>query len=105
MARETGDSAALSVLSGTEIVYVARASVRTLVRLEAHVGSHFPAFATSMGRVLLAGLTEERLADYFTRAQFNPLTRHTEVEPARLRKAIADAHRAGYALVEDELAY
>lgn len=105
MARETGDSAALSVLDGTEIVYVARASVRTLVRLEAHVGSHFPAFATSMGRVLLAGLGPERLETYFTQARFDALTQHTEIDPARLRKAIADARKAGYALVEDELAY
>ena len=42
LARVTGDSAALSVLDGNDIVYVARTSVRTLVRLEAHVGSRFP---------------------------------------------------------------
>ena len=57
LARVTGDSAALSVLDGNDIVYVARTSVRTLVRLEAHVGSRFPAHVTSMGRVLLAGLS------------------------------------------------
>ena len=56
LARVTGDSAALSVLDGNDIVYVARTSVRTLVRLEAHVGSRFPAHVTSMGRVLLAGV-------------------------------------------------
>jgi IclR family pca regulon transcriptional regulator len=105
MARETGDSAALSVLDGTEIVYVARASVRTLVRLEAHVGSHFPAFATSMGRVLLAGLGPERLAWYFANARFTPMTDRTVVEPARLTKLIAECRRAGFAVVEDELAY
>ena len=48
-----------------EIVYVARTSVRTLMRLEAHVGSRFPAYPTSMGRVLLAGLSAERLQKYF----------------------------------------
>ena len=42
LARLTGDSAALSVLDGNDIVYVARTSVRTLMRLEAHVGSRFP---------------------------------------------------------------
>ena len=42
LARSTADSAALCVLDGVEIVYVARASVRTLLRLEAHVGSRFP---------------------------------------------------------------
>ena len=61
LARSTADSAALCVLDGTEIVYVARTSVRTLVRLEAHVGSRFPAHATSTGRVLLAGLSPDRL--------------------------------------------
>ena len=42
LASQTGDSAALTVLDDTEIVYVARASVRTLLRLEAHVGSRLP---------------------------------------------------------------
>src|ERR1700685_379745 len=41
LARNTGDSAALCVLDGAAIVYVARASIRTLVRLEAHIGSRF----------------------------------------------------------------
>ena len=36
LARKTADSAALCVLDGTDIVYVARTSVRTLLRLEAH---------------------------------------------------------------------
>ena len=88
MARETGDSAALSVLDGTEIVYVARASVRTLVRLEAHVGSRFPAHATSMGRVLLAGLGGERLQWYFDHARFTALTERTVVDPVKLASVI-----------------
>jgi IclR family transcriptional regulator, pca regulon regulatory protein len=105
LATRTGDSAALSVLDGTDIVYVARASTRTLVRLEAHVGSRFPAYPTSMGRVLLAGLSPERLQSYFERARFEPLTKHTVIEPAKLMKRVEEARRAGYAAVEDELAY
>ena len=72
LARQTGDSAALTVLDGTEIVYVARTSVRTLMRLEAHVGSRFPAYPTSMGRVLLAGLSAERLQKYFDERARSP---------------------------------
>jgi IclR family transcriptional regulator, pca regulon regulatory protein len=104
MARETGDSAALSVLSGTEIVYVARASVRTMIRMEAHVGSHFPAYATSMGRVLLAGLSPEKLADYFTKARFEHLTDKTVTDRAELERLIEECRRVGYSAVEDELA-
>ena len=83
LARTTGDSAALTVLDGHEIVYVARASVRTLMRLEAHVGSRFPAYPTSMGRVLLAGLSAARLEHYFAEAKFEPLTEHTVTDPGK----------------------
>lgn len=105
LATRTGDSAALSVLDNTDIVYVARASTRTLLRLEAHVGSRFPAYPTSMGRVLLAGLSPTRLHEYFERARFEPLTKHTVTDPAKLMKRIEEARRSGYAAVEDELAY
>jgi IclR family pca regulon transcriptional regulator len=105
MARETGDSAALSVLDGTEIVYVARASVRTLIRLEAHVGSRLPAHATSMGRVLLAGLRSERLHWYFTNAKFEALTPRTVTDIAGLAQLISETRRNGYSIVEEELAF
>jgi len=105
LASATKDSSALCVLDGTEIVYVARTSVRTLLRLEAHVGSRFPAHATSTGRVLLAGLSATGLERYFQVARFEALTNKTVVDPVKLRKIIEECRRAGYAAVEDELAY
>lgn len=105
LARKTADSAALCVLDGTDIVYVARSSVRTLLRLEAHVGSRFPAHATSTGRVLLAGLSPERLDHYFECATLEVLTECTVTDPTKLRSLIQDCRRLGYAVVEDELAY
>jgi IclR family transcriptional regulator, pca regulon regulatory protein len=105
LARETGDSAALCVLDGTETVYVARASVRTLVRLEAHIGSRFPAHATSTGRVLLAGVGSDSLQRYFQTAKFDALTDRTVTDPTKLRALIDECRRAGYSAVEDELAY
>ena len=90
MARETGDSAAVTVLSGTNIVYVARASARTLLRMEAHVGAQFPAYATSMGRVLLAGLSAESLAGYFAKAKLEPLTPKTVTDRVELERLIAE---------------
>jgi IclR family pca regulon transcriptional regulator len=105
LARLTGDSAALSVLDGGDIVYVARTSVRTLVRLEAHVGSRFPAHVTSMGRVLLAGLPPERLDHYFRTQEFVAYTDHTVTDPKKVRQLIDECRRTGYSAVEDELAY
>lgn len=105
LARQTGDSAALAVLDGAEIVYVARASVRTLLRLEAHVGSRLPAYCTSMGRVLLAGLPPARLDAYLAAVELVPLTERTVTDPRRLARIVEDCRRNGYSAVEDELAY
>jgi IclR family transcriptional regulator, pca regulon regulatory protein len=105
LARSTGDSAALCVLDGAEIVYIARASIRTLVRLEAHVGSRFPAHATSTGRVLLAGLNPDHLRHYFDTVKLVALTDQTVTEPAKLKRLIEECRRTGFSAVEDELAY
>lgn len=105
VARNTGDSAALCVLDGSEIVYVARASIRTLMRLEAHVGSRFPAYATSVGRVLLAGKSAAALKRYFDTAAIVPLTSHTVTDVEELRRTIEKCRRNGYSAVKDELDY
>jgi IclR family pca regulon transcriptional regulator len=86
-------------------VYVARASVRTQMRMEAHVGSRLPAYPTSMGRVLLGGLSPERLRQYFDQAEINALTEGTVTDRAKLQALIDECRRAGYSAVEDELAY
>jgi IclR family pca regulon transcriptional regulator len=105
LARNTGDSAALCVLDGADIVYVARTSIRTLMRLEAHVGSRFPAYATSVGRVLLAGQGAAELKRYFETSKFEPLTRFTVTDVEQLRRAIEKCRRNGYSAVKDELDY
>jgi IclR family pca regulon transcriptional regulator len=89
IARETGDSSSLSVLSGTNIVYVARASARTVTRLD---------------RVLLAGLTPETLTTYFANAKLESLTPKTVTSRTELERILADVRRNGYAVVEEELA-
>ena len=75
------------------------------MRLEAHVGSRFPAHATSTGRVLLAGLSTEHLRDYFAAATLEALTDRTVTDPAKLKALIDECRRTGYSAVEDELAY
>jgi IclR family transcriptional regulator, pca regulon regulatory protein len=105
LARNTADSAALCVLDGADIIYVARTSMRTLVRLEAHVGSRFPAHATSTGRVLLAGLGPERLQQYFATVKPRALTEQTVTDIRQLRQLVDDCCRSGYSVVQDELGY
>jgi IclR family transcriptional regulator, pca regulon regulatory protein len=58
-----------------------------------------------MGRVLLAGISPERLDQYFDTQAFVALTDRTVTDPKKLRRLIDDCRRTGYSAVEDELAY
>jgi IclR family pca regulon transcriptional regulator len=58
-----------------------------------------------MGRVLLAGVSPDRLRLYFETASFQALTERTVTNPARLRQLIDGTRRSGYAVIVDELAY
>jgi IclR family pca regulon transcriptional regulator len=101
--QRTGDSSSVTVLEGSEIVYIANASVRRLVRLGAGVGSRFPAYPTAMGRVLLAHLPPEKLSIYFASEKFTRITEFTETNPDKIRRHLDKIRVDGYGVVQDEL--
>jgi IclR family pca regulon transcriptional regulator len=105
IALATHGLAGLAVLSGTGVVLVARASTRTdPLQVDAHIGTRFPAHTTAMGKVLLAGLSPEKLAAYFAKAKLEPITSHTITDSAVLTQQIEAARRDGYAKSEEEVA-
>jgi IclR family pca regulon transcriptional regulator len=97
------ESSSVSVLDGDEVVYVARVPTRRIMRIAIAVGTRFPAYATSMGRVLLAGQTEEWLDGYFATVSLSRITPHTIADAKRLRTELRHIRRDGYALVDQEL--
>ena len=56
LSREVDESVSAAVLDGEEIVYIARVPTRRIMSVRVTIGTRFPAFATSIGRVLLAGM-------------------------------------------------
>ena len=100
----SGHSSSLAVLDGGEILYIARVGARRIVRIEASIGARYPAYPTSLGRVLLAGLPPGELTEYLSKTPLERLTRRTVVERERLADLIRKAGEDGYSIVEDELA-
>ncbi|HKS43529.1 MAG TPA: IclR family transcriptional regulator [Amycolatopsis sp.] len=103
LSAEVHESSSVSVLEGTDIVYVARVAVSRIMTVSINVGTRFPAHATSMGHVLLAGLDPDALAAYFEHARLDRLTSHTLTSPASLRAELAKVREQGWALVDQEL--
>ncbi|GAA4972975.1 IclR family transcriptional regulator domain-containing protein [Actinoplanes utahensis] len=97
------ESSSMSVLDGDDIVYVARVPTTRIMRVAINVGTRFPAYPTSMGRVLLAGLPEADLAGYLGRAALEPLTDRTLRTADALRAELDQVRVQGHAVVDQEL--
>jgi IclR family pca regulon transcriptional regulator len=97
------ESSSISVLDGQQIVYVVRVPTKRIMTVAISVGTRFPAYATSMGRVLLAALPAGELDRYLDEVTMEPLTSRTVTDPGRLREILAEVARQGYAIVDQEL--
>ncbi len=97
------ESASVAVLSGPEISYVARVATSRIMQVAITVGTRFPAYATSMGRVLLAAFPEPEREARIAAMDLKPLTRFTVTDPRALAEILRGVREDGYALVDQEL--
>lgn len=98
-----GESCSAAVLSGEDIVYVARVPGRRILSVALHVGTKLPAYCTSMGRVLLSGLTDDELRTFLAGSVLAQRTPKTVTSVERLAALVATAREDGYAIVDEEL--
>jgi len=103
LAAELRESSSVSVLDGDDIVYVGRVPTSRIMRVAINVGTRFPAYATSMGRVLLAGLPDDQRSAYLERAEIKPLTARAIDNAADLAVELDRVRAQGWALVDQEL--
>jgi IclR family pca regulon transcriptional regulator len=100
---EVQESASAAILDGNDVVYVARSAGRKIMQVNITVGTRFPAYATSMGRVLLAGRPDPDAAAVLAASSPRALTPYTKTAVADLVAELAAARTQGYALVDQEL--
>ncbi|MQA11348.1 MAG: helix-turn-helix domain-containing protein [Pseudonocardiaceae bacterium] len=103
LSSEVHESSSVSILDGLDVVYVARVPVSRIMTVAINVGTRFPAYATSMGHVLLAGLDEGDLASYLDTAELEQLTPRSITSAADLRAELEKVREQGWALVDQEL--
>ena len=96
------ESFSVATLDGDEIVYIARSTVSRVMSDDLHIGSRLPAYCTSIGRVLLAYMPAEQLEQYLARVVLTPHTARTVSSVEKLRLALRNVRRHGYALVDQE---
>lgn len=102
LAKSLHETCSLAVLDDTDIVYIGRVPANRIMTINLVVGSRLPAHATSMGKVLLAYLSDDALATYFSHATLERFTDRTLCSERPLREALKQAHARGWALSDQE---
>jgi IclR family transcriptional regulator, pca regulon regulatory protein len=100
---EVRESSSVSVLDGDDIVYVARVPTSRIMTVAINVGTRFPAYATSMGRVLIAARPDDEIEAYLGRVTLTRLTARTVATVATLRAELRRVRQQGFAMVDQEL--
>ncbi|WP_454856068.1 IclR family transcriptional regulator [Rhizobium binxianense] len=103
LSEKAGQSASASVLDGTDIVYIARASQRRVMSINLTPGSRLPAYCASMGRVLLAALPEGEARAVLARSDLKANTPRTKTDPDELIAEFRRVRDAGFAIIDQEL--
>ena len=103
LSEEVHQSASASVLDGTEIVYIARASQKRVMSINLMPGSRLPAYCASMGRVMLAALPEEEARVLLEQTVLKAFTPNTKTDPAELMQEFARVRDQGFAVINQEL--
>ncbi|WP_137894625.1 IclR family transcriptional regulator [Ramlibacter sp. 2FC] len=103
LAEQVKESCSAAVLDGSDIVYVLRVHTHKIMSLNLGVGSRLPAYSTSMGRVLLAGLPDAEVEQHLRQTELKAYTRHTVTEVQDLMQRVRQVREQGWCLVDQEL--
>jgi IclR family transcriptional regulator, pca regulon regulatory protein len=103
LVEQVRESSSVSELDGEDVVYIARVPTRRIMTVAIAVGTRFPAYATSMGRVLLADKPDEWLEAYLDRTSLHGFTDRTITSAPGLRQELRKIKSRGWALVDQEL--
>ncbi len=107
LAEETGATAHLGVLHGTEVLYLAKESARTgrpAPTLITGVGVRLPAATTASGRALLARLPSEQVRALMSSdTAFAARTEHGPATLSALQRVLTRERRLGYSVEEGEV--
>ncbi|RNF39825.1 IclR family transcriptional regulator [Planococcus salinus] len=100
--RQTEESCSISILDGKDILYVARVFTKRIMSINLDVGSKLPAYATSMGHVLLANLPEPELETYLDTMDFQRFTDKTITNKEEMREKLQEVRDRDWGGVDQQ---
>ena len=102
LAREVGETVNIAVLSGSDALYLDQVAGPSALSPHNWAGQRIPLHATSDGKILLAHLPPERMAECLA-APLKRFTDRTITARAQLERVLAQVRELGYAITVEEL--
>lgn len=102
VAEQINESTLLAVIDGGRVINLKYSPGRQALRAHESDDMSDHAYATAVGKVLLASLTEPELDDYLKRVSLKRLTENTVRDGAALKAELAQVRKQRYARTVDE---
>ena len=103
LAHSVEEPTSVAVLDDTESVYVARVPAKRVLTISGGLGSKFPAYQTSLGRVLISQHTPEQIEDLWNRSDRTRATQRTITSLSQLNQRLDEVRDQGWGLNDQEL--
>lgn len=97
-----GETIQMAILSGRDVLYIARLEGHQPVRLVSHIGSRLPAHATALGKAMLAFLPSEDIYSLYRERGLEKLTDRTISSLPELVADLEKVRQRGYAIDDQE---
>ena len=99
---QCGETVNLGVIDDGEVVFISQVESPEVMRMIVRLGSRSPIHASGVGKALLAGMPEHRVARILERRGLKRFTERTLDNPAALHAELERTRRRGYSLDDEE---
>jgi IclR family pca regulon transcriptional regulator len=101
--KEVQETVNLSILEGSEIIYLIRIRKRKYLPFDIQTGTKLPVYCTAMGKILMAMGPPEKIKPILKTLEFKPLTAHTITRLDKFLNELGEVRKKGYAINDEEL--
>ncbi len=102
LTKETGEVSHLVLREDTEVVYIDKVEPNNRIRMFSRVGARNPIYCTSVGKAIMAYLTEEEFNRIWSETNIVKVTENTITYYEEMRKTLKEIRAKGYAMDEEE---
>ncbi|WP_181348090.1 IclR family transcriptional regulator [Thalassobacillus sp. CUG 92003] len=98
---ETGESAHLSIIDDTQLIYLQKEESPYSTQLDTFLGKHNPVYCTGAGQTILAYQSKGEINKVLS-GEMTAFTENTLTRPEKLKEKLAHIRQAGYTISDQE---